>query len=57
MTKSQIIQQGAEAIIIHEGNSIIKDRIGKKYRHPDLDKKIIKQRTKREAKLLEKYQV
>lgn len=49
-----IIQQGAEAIIIHEGNSVIKDRVSKKYRHPELDKKIIKQRTKSEAKILEK---
>jgi len=49
-----IIQQGAEAIIIHEGNSVIKDRLAKKYRHPELDKKIIKARTKSEAKILEK---
>ncbi|MEK6885799.1 MAG: RIO1 family regulatory kinase/ATPase [Nanoarchaeota archaeon] len=52
--KTNIIAQGAEAIIIHEGNSIIKDRVSKKYRHPELDNKIIKQRTKKEAKLLEK---
>ncbi len=54
MLKPNIIAQGAEAIIIHEGNSIIKDRVSKKYRHPELDNKIIKQRTKKEAKLLEK---
>jgi tRNA A-37 threonylcarbamoyl transferase component Bud32 len=54
MAKTNIIQQGAEAIIIHEGNKIIKDRISKKYRHPDLDKKIIKARTKKEFKLLQK---
>ncbi len=52
--RTNIIQQGAEAIIIHEGNSVIKDRISKKYRHPQLDKKIIKSRTKSEAKILEK---
>lgn len=52
--KPNIIQQGAEAIIIHKGTSIIKDRVSKKYRHPELDKKIIKSRTKKEAKLLEK---
>ena len=54
MHKPNIIQSGAEAIIIHEGKFIIKDRIKKGYRHPELDKKIIKQRTKKEAKLLEK---
>lgn len=54
MSKPNIIQQGAEAIITHEGANVIKDRVSKKYRHPELDKKIIKQRTKKEAKLLEK---
>jgi Kae1-associated kinase Bud32 len=52
--KPEIIQQGAEAVIIQEGNLVIKDRVSKGYRHPELDKKIIKQRTKSEAKLLEK---
>lgn len=50
----EIIQQGAEAIIFKAGNKVIKDRISKSYRHPELDKKIIKQRTKREDKLLNK---
>jgi len=50
----KIIQQGAEAIIYRDKNKIIKDRISKKYRHPELDKKIIKSRTKKEAKLLSK---
>ena len=53
MVKSKIIAQGAEAIIIQKGNLIIKERLSKSYRHPELDQKIIKQRTKREAKLLE----
>jgi len=48
------VAQAAEAKIYKEGNKIIKDRISKGYRHPELDKKIIKQRTKREAKLLAK---
>jgi tRNA A-37 threonylcarbamoyl transferase component Bud32 len=51
---SEIVQQGAEAKIIKQGNLIIKDRISKSYRHPLLDKKIIKQRTKSESKILEK---
>ena len=49
-----LIAQAAEAKIFKEGNNIIKNRISKGYRHPDLDKKIIKQRTKRESNLLEK---
>ena len=50
--KSKTLSQGAEAEIILEGDFIIKDRISKKYRHPELDKKIRKRRTKSEAKLL-----
>lgn len=49
-----IIASGAEALIIREGSHIIKDRVSKSYRHPELDRKIIKQRTKSETKLLEK---
>jgi len=52
--KSKIIQQGAEAIIKLENNKIIKDRIAKGYRLKILDKKLRKQRTKREAKILDK---
>ncbi len=52
----KLIQQGAEAKIFldKKNNLIIKDRISKHYRIPELDKKIIKQRTKSETKLLEK---
>ena len=52
----KIIQQGAEAKIFldEKNNLIIKDRISKSYRIPELDKKIIKQRTKAETKLLTK---
>lgn len=50
----KIIQQGAEAKIILDKENIIKDRVSKGYRHPELDKKIIRQRTKRETKLLDK---
>lgn len=53
-SQMKILAQGAEAIIIHQDGIIIKDRISKKYRHLELDKKLIKQRTKKEAKLLEK---
>lgn len=52
----KLIQQGAEAKIFLDENKnvIIKDRISKSYRISELDKKIIKQRTKAETKLLEK---
>jgi TP53 regulating kinase-like protein len=54
MIKEKIIHQGAEAKIILFGNLIIKDRIKKSYRLPQIDEKIRKQRTKNEKKLLEK---
>ena len=50
----KIIQQGAEAIIYKINNKVVKDRIPKHYRHPELDKKIRRRRTKSEAKLLNK---
>ena len=48
------ISQGAEAIIYLNKEIVIKDRIEKKYRLPEIDRKITKSRTKKEAKLLEK---
>ena len=50
----KIIAQGAEAIITLENNKILKNRTPKSYRHPELDAKIRKRRTKAEAKLLQK---
>ena len=52
----KLIQQGAEAKIFLDTskNLIIKDRISKSYRHPNLDAQIRKRRTKSETKLLEK---
>ena len=51
--KEKIIQHGAEALIILKEN-IIKRRIKKSYRISEIDEKIRKQRTRSEAKLLEK---
>jgi len=51
---SNIIAQGAEAILIHEDGRLIKKRVKKGYRLPILDDKLRKQRTKKEAKLLAK---
>ncbi|RLG14974.1 Kae1-associated kinase Bud32 [Candidatus Pacearchaeota archaeon] len=50
----KILQHGAEAIILKRGNEVIKKRIKKSYRLVELDEKIRKQRTKSEAKLLNK---
>ena len=50
----QIIQRGAEAILILRNGEVIKRRISKGYRLAELDKRIIKRRTKSEASLLEK---
>src|SRR3989344_7949231 len=50
---SKILQQGAEAIIsLNSKNQIEKNRVKKSYRFSLLDKKIRKQRTKSEAKIL-----
>ncbi|MBL7147421.1 MAG: Kae1-associated serine/threonine protein kinase [Nanoarchaeota archaeon] len=53
----RILKQGAEAIIIKDGNKIIKDRIKKNYRLKEIDERLRKFRTKREAKLLEKADI
>ncbi len=50
----QKLAQGAEAIIYKKESSIIKDRFSKSYRHPEIDQKLRKYRTRHEAKLLEK---
>ena len=54
----KIIAHGAEAIIRKKDNLVIKDRIKKSYRIPELDNKIRKRRTRSEIKLLHKaYQL
>lgn len=50
----KVIAQGAEAVLIHKDGHLLKHRIPKSYRHKDLDFKIRKQRTRKEAKILEK---
>jgi len=44
--------QGAEATVEIEENKVLKKRYSKDYRHPDIDSKIIKQRTDTEVRLL-----
>ncbi len=48
----EIIQRGAEAVLYLRGKELVKERIKKGYRLPELDSKIRKQRTKGEAKLM-----
>ena len=50
----KIIAQGAEAVIIKKGKLAIKNRIEKTYRHPELDEKIRKLRTRAESRILER---
>ena len=50
----KLLAQGAEAKIILVDDFIIKDRIKKSYRHPQLDEKIRKIRTRAEAKNMTK---
>jgi len=52
--KEKIIQQGAEAILIQEDGKLIKRRLKKGYRLAELDEKLRKLRTRKEAKLLER---
>lgn len=50
----KILSRGAEALIYIEGDKVIKERLVKGYRLPEIDKRIIKRRTKSETKLLKK---
>lgn len=52
-----ILAQGAEAIIIKEKDSVVKNRIPKSYRLKELDEKIRKRRTEKEAKILGKASI
>lgn len=48
----QIIAQGAEAVLYRDKNNVIKERIKKNYRIKEIDEKLRKFRTKREAKVI-----
>ncbi len=48
------IGDGAEAIIYLDGNTVVKERIKKNYRISEIDNKLRKYRTRREAGILEK---
>ncbi len=49
-----MVDQGAEAIITIKGNTVVKQRIAKSYRIPEIDNRLRKLRTRSEAKLLQK---
>jgi bifunctional N6-L-threonylcarbamoyladenine synthase / protein kinase Bud32 len=48
----KLIAQGAEAKIYESGSKIVKDRIKKGYRLPEIDKKLRRTRTRAEARLI-----
>jgi bifunctional N6-L-threonylcarbamoyladenine synthase / protein kinase Bud32 len=48
----KLIAQGAEAKIYESGNKIVKDRIKKGYRLPEIDLKLRRTRTRAEARLI-----
>ena len=52
----KIIAQGAEAKLYRDNATIIKERLAKAYRHPELDESLRKFRTRREAKILQKLE-
>ncbi|MBW2976172.1 Kae1-associated serine/threonine protein kinase [Candidatus Woesearchaeota archaeon] len=52
----KLIAQGAESRLFLEDNKIVKDRFRKTYRIREIDERLRKFRTKREAKVLEKLQ-
>lgn len=51
---TNIIGQGAEAVLYKEDSRVLKDRISKDYRQKELDVSLRKARTRREAKVLSK---
>jgi len=50
------IAQGAEAILYQDGSRVMKERLSKSYRLPQIDAALRKFRTRREAKVLNKLQ-
>lgn len=49
----RLIAQGAEAKIFLDGKNVVKDRVVKTYRHPELDSSLRGSRTRRETKVLD----
>lgn len=53
----KLIAQGAEAKLFADNGTVIKDRFAKGYRNPLIDNLLRKQRTRQEARILEKLSV
>ncbi len=54
MVEKEILSRGAEAVIYRENGEIIKERVKKSYRAPELDEKLLKERIKEEERLLKR---
>ncbi len=52
----EVIAQGAEAVLWLDKQRILKERVTKGYRFPELDERLRKFRTRREAKILQKLE-
>ncbi len=52
----ELIAQGAEAKLYKDNATVIKERLAKAYRHPELDGSLRQFRTRREAKVLQKLE-
>ena len=52
--KEKILASGAEALIIQERDKVIKRRIKKSYRIPEIDERLRKRRTRAEGKIMDK---
>ncbi len=50
----KLVNKGAEANLYLDSGKLVKERVTKKYRIPDLDKKLRQSRTRHETKLLKK---
>ncbi len=54
MVDRDLNEMGAEARVFISGDVVVKERVNKGYRHEELDKKLVKERTEREARHLKK---
>ena len=52
--QKRIIAQGAEAILVREGNLLIKERIPKAYRIPVIDQRLRLLRTRQESRIMKR---
>lgn len=52
----QMIAQGAEARVYDAGDTVVKVRLTKAYRIPEIDRKIVQQRLRKEIKMLKKLE-